>query len=64
MVTHDEEVVHTTLSLDISQEGIHVVLKERTCDVVVELKQGRSGDLSDFLLDNQEELTTINPIEG
>ena len=63
-ITYNQEVIHASSRLDVSQVRIDVVLEESSCDLIVELKQSCSGNLSDFFFNNQEEPSYVNSIKG
>ena len=47
-VTHNQEVKHSTLGLNVSEEWVNVVLKQCASHIIVELEQVNTGDFSDL----------------
>ena len=64
LVTYNQEVVHTTLGLNVTQVRVDVVLEQRASGVVVELEQNRAGHLSNLTLDNEEETADVDTVES
>ena len=38
-ITYNQEVIHTSSGLNVSQIRIHIVLEQRSCDLIIEFKQ-------------------------
>ena len=63
-ITYNQEVIHASLGLDVSQERIDIVLKEGSSDIIVKLKQSCTRHLSNLFLTDEEELTNVDTIKG
>ena len=64
LITYNQEVVHASLGLDVSQERIDIVLEEGSGDVIVELKESCTRHLGNLFLTDEEELTYVDTIKG
>ena len=57
-------IVHATLSLNVTQVRVNVVLEQGTSGVVVELEQNRAGHRSNLTLDNEEETANVDTVKA
>ena len=63
LITYNQEVVHTSSCLNVSQIRIDVVLEQCSCDFIIQFKQRGSGDLSNLSFDHEEEPSNVDAIE-
>ena len=63
LITDNQEVVHTSSGLNVSQVRIDVVFEQCSCDFVVQFEQRGSRNLSDLSFDHEEEPSNVDAIE-
>ena len=63
LITDNQEVVHTSSCLNVSQVRIDVIFEQCSCDFVVQFEQRGSRNLSDFSFDHEEEPSNVDAIE-
>ena len=63
LITDNQEVVHTSSGLNVTQVRVDVVFEQCSCDFVVQFEQRGAGDLSDLSFDHEEEPSYVDAIE-
>ena len=63
LITDNQEVVHTSSCLNVSQIRIDVIFEQCSCNLVVQFEQRGAGDLSDLSFDHEEEPSNVDAIE-
>ena len=62
-ITYNQEVVHTSSRLDVSQVRIDVVLEESSCDLIVELEEEVLSSSGDCIFQEDEQTANVDSIE-